>query len=222
MLVGIWATEKPILLTTNENILSMTDNNNLATVPGEPQLSSAEGNQNVDSTGTLSLTELNSILGRDFKDKPSALKALKDTQDFVGKRKEDIARELGVTAPAASSQNSSNASPNGDVASKSEVNELKNRLFFSENPQLKGYEAIIKRMGSDPAEVVASEEFKTVFEKGQVADEVAQKKSIVSSSARLASNKSHIDEAIQVANATGSAGSTADVLARAIREELEG
>lgn len=219
--MAAWPTDNPILLTTNETILSMTDNNNSSTVPGDAHVTSAEGKENVGSTDTLSLAELNSILGRNFSDKPSALKALKDTQDFVGKRKEDIAKELQVNTATASSQSASNAAPNGDVASKSEVNELKNRLFFSENPQYKGYEAIIKKMGSDPADVVNSEEFKTVYEKGRVADEVAQKKSVVTSSARLAENKTHVDRAIQVANATRSAASTADVLATAIREELE-
>lgn len=200
----------------------MTDNNNSQSVPGDAQLTSAEGGENVGSTDTLSLGDLNSILGRNFTDKASALKALKDTQDFVGKRKEDIAKEMQTAQATSGTSQSTTQAQNANVASKEEVNDIKARLFFSENPQYKGYESLIKRMGGDPAEVVASTEFQDVFEKGKVADEVAQKKSIVSSSPRLAATKSHIDEATRIANATKSAQSTADYLATAIREELEG
>lgn len=199
----------------------MTDNNNSQSVPGDAQLTSAEGGENVGSTDTLSLAELNSILGRNFTDKPSALKALKDTQDFVGKRKEDIAKELQTASATTGTSQSTAASAPENVASKQELNEVKARLFFSENPQYKGYESLISRMGGDPAEVVQSKEFQDVFEKVKVADEVAQKKSIVSSSPRLAATKTHTDEAVRIANATGSAQTTADYLATAIREELE-
>lgn len=200
--------------------MSTQDNNTPGTVPGDAQLTSAESGGNVGSSDALSLTELNSLLGRDFKDKPSALKALKDTQDFVGKRKEDIAAEL-VQANG-SQQNASAQAPNPAMASKSDIQAVNERLFFAENPQYKGFESIIKKMGTNPEEVVGTAEFQTVFENGKVAQEVAQKKSIVSSNSRLSSNKTAVQEAVLVANATGSSQMTADVLAKAIISELEG
>lgn len=200
----------------------MNDNNNSQSVPGDAQLTSAEGGENVGSTGTLSLADLNSLLGRNFTDVEAAKKALKDTQDFVGRRKEDIARELQTAQATTTTAQSTTTSQPANVASKEELNEVKTRLFFSENPQYKGYESLIKRMGGDPAEVVQTPEFQAVFEKVKVADEVAQKKSIVSSSPRLAATKSATEEAVKVANATRSTQSTADVLATAIRQELEG
>lgn len=162
------------------------------------------------SPDTFTLAEMNQFLGKDFKDKDSALKAIKDTNTYVGKRKEDIAAEL---------QKNNVAAPQDDSL-KQTVQQLNNRLFFSENPQFKGYEALIAKMGGDPAEVVGSEEFKSVFEKVKVADEVEQKKSVVSSSPRLAQTQSVVDNAIQVANARNSTiEDVAMALARGINSE---
>lgn len=172
----------------------------------------ADGGVTVESPA-LTLAELNKQLGSDFKDPSTALKALKDTKDFVGKRKEDIAAEvkasLSQTAP--------------DAASKSDVQALNNRLFFSENPRYKGYENLITKLGSNPAEVVESEDFKSVFEKAKVADEVAKQKSVVSSNSRISQERSINDNAVTVANARGTTQEdVALVFARAINEANEG
>lgn len=169
------------------------------TLVGETHVDSADGGETVDSPA-LSLSELNKYLGSDFKDKDTALKALKDTKDFVGKRKEDIAAEVKASLEPVTPQPDSKV----DESLKSDVQSLKDRLFFSENPQYKGYESIIKKMGADPSEVVGSEDFKQLFEKVKVADEAAQKRSVVSSNSRLAENKTTTDNAIEVANARGS------------------
>lgn len=187
-------------------------NENLSPEPltGDAQLTSTGGGGTVESP-SLSLAELNKTLGADFKDSSTALKSLKDTKDFVGKRKEDIANELRATViPQTAS----------DVASKSDVQAINARLFFSENPQYKGYETLISRLGSDPSEVVNSQDFKTVFEKARVADEVANNRSVVSSNARLSQAKSVMDEAVTVANARGTTHEdTALIFARAINQQ---
>lgn len=194
--------------------MSNQDNHTHDALAGAAHMTAADGGGAVDETA-LSLSELNQFLGKDFKDIESAKKGLKDTFSYVGKKKEDIEREvrqsLGGGAP-------SNSSP--DLAS--EVNSLKERVFYSENPQYKGYENLIRKMGSNPAEVVGSDEFKTVFENGKIAGEVAQKNSVVHSNSRLSQNTTYTQEAVQVANATHSTASTADVLAKAIIGELEG
>lgn len=175
---------------------------------GDAHVTSADGGSAA-SPDTLSLADLNSFLGKDFKDKDSALKALKDTQSYVGKRKEDIAAEVLANAKPAPQDSTPRL--------ESELKSLNDRLFYSENPQFKGYEALISRMGGDPAEVVASKEFQSVFDKVKVADEVAQKQSVVHSSPRLAQAKSVTDEAVQVANARGATGDdVAAVLAKGI------
>lgn len=190
----------------------MTENPSSETLADEAQLTSADGGETVESPA-LTLAELNKHLGSDFKDRSTALKALKDTKDYVGKRKEDIVAEVRSTLPSA----------NVPDELKSDVQSLKNRLFFSENPQFKGYEPLISKMGGNPAEVVESPEFKSVFEKVKVADEVAQSKSVVSSNSRLSQSKTVMDEAITVANARGTTNEdVATVLARGITESLNG
>jgi len=152
----------------------------------------ADGAGTVESSA-LTLAELNKHLGSDFKDTATALKALKDTKDFVGKRKDDIVAEVLKTTSSA----------NVDESLKSDVQSLKRDLFFSQNPQYKGYESLIEKLGGNPADVVKMPEFTGMFEKVQKADEVVSSKSVVSSNARLSEVKTVIDEAITTANARG-------------------
>lgn len=170
----------------------MTENPSPETLVGAPLEAAANGGGTVESP-VLSLAELNKFLGSDFKDPSTALQSLKETKNFVGKRKEDIAAEV----KAGLQQNTPEA------ASKADVQALKNELFFSQNPQYKGYESIIQKLGSNPAEVVNSEDFKPMFEKVQKADEVVNTKSVVASNNRIAQTKSVVDQAVTVANARG-------------------
>lgn len=187
----------------------MNENPSPETLVGEPQLSTSNGGGTVESP-SLSLAELNSILGADFKDTSTALKALKDTKDFVGKRKEDIAAEVKASLQQTAS----------DVASKSDVQELKNQLFYAQNPQYKGYESLIKKLGNNPADVTNSEEFKTVFEKATIADEVVNNKSVVSTNSRLSQSQSVVSDAIGIANARGSTiEDVATMLAKGINQD---
>jgi len=181
------------------------------TLVGDAHVESSDGGETVDSPA-LTLAELNKYLGSDYKDSATALKSLKDTKDFVGKRKEDIATEVRATLPVTSQNDSADSL-------KSDVQSLKDRLFFSENPQFKGYESIIKKMGSDPSEVTASEDFKTLFGKVIKADEAEQKRSVVSSSSRLSETKTTTDNAIAIANARGS---TTDDVAMALARGING
>lgn len=184
----------------------MTDNPSLDTLADASHVAAADGGKTVDSPA-LTLDALNKFLGSDFKDTSTALKALKDTKDFVGKRKEDIVAEVRKSPDANVPE----------VATKSDVQSLKNRLFFSENPQFKEYESLISKLGSDPAEVVDTPDFKTIFEKVKTADEVASSKSVVSSNGRLSQSKTVVDQAVTVANARGSTNEdVATVLAKGI------
>lgn len=194
----------------------MTQNNSTDdTLPDEAGSSSAGGEAAVAS---LTLAEINGALGKDFKDKNTALKAFKDTFQFVGKRKEDIEAEV-----RASIQNGggANGASQNNTALESTVKSLQSDLFYTQNPQYKEYADVIKSMGENPAEVVGTDAFKKVFEKVQVADTVAKQRSVVSSNSRLAENKTHVQKAIETANATRSVQSVADVMATAVRESLE-
>lgn len=188
----------------------MDQNLSSETLVDGAQLTPANGGETV-GTPVLSLDELNKHLGSDFKDPATALKSLKDTKDFVGKRKEDIAAEVKASLiPVTPS----------DVASKSDVQALQKELFLSQNPQYKGYEGILEKISPNFSEAVNDETFKTLFEKAKSADEVTNQKSVVSSNSRLSQSKTVIDEAITVANARGTTNEdTAMVFASAINAQ---
>jgi hypothetical protein len=177
--------------------MTQVDPNSVPLADGA-QLTPADGTGAVDAN-TLTLAEMNSVLGKDFKDKESALKAVKETFNFVGKRREDIEAEVRAALPA----------QNSDSVSKSEFKTLQDDLFYTNNPQYQAHRNLISKMGGSPAEVVASSEFKAVFDRMKVADEADASKSIVTSNSRLASTKTNTDRAIEIANASGS--STEDV-----------
>ncbi len=186
----------------NEN----QDNSPSNASPGETHVDSSGASENVNPV-TLTLAELNARLGRNYTDKDSALKGLSDTFSFVGKKVE--------TTATAQPQNPS-------YASAQDVKALQEDLFYSQNPDYVEYRKTIAMMGSNPAEVVNSEAFKILWDKVKVADDASKKKSVVSSSPRLAQTQTVMDEAVKVANATGSAEATADILAKAIRAEMTG
>lgn len=173
----------------------------------------ADGGGTVESPA-LTLAELNAYLGSDFKDTSTALQSLKETKNFVGKRKEDIAAEVRASMPMTQP----------DESLKSDVQSLKNELFYTQNPQYKGYEGLISKLSNNPAEAVATPEFQQVFEKAKVADEVTQNKSVVSSNNRLSQPAAPvIEQAVNVANARGTTQEdVAMVFASAINKEARG
>lgn len=197
-----------------ENINQVTNPD--GTVPGTPHMSASGGDTNVDP-GTLSLNEINQTLGREYKDLPTALAAIKETYSFVGKKVEPVAAAnpaLGVNAPA------NNATQTDNFASKDEVKKLTEDLFYSQNPQYQEHRALIAKLGANPAEVVGSAEFKPLFEKAKAADDAAGQRSVVTSNARLAQTSTKLDEAVKIANTAGvGSNSLATLLAQGISEE---
>lgn len=176
---------------------------NEETQPAAAHVDAGDGTASV-SDG-LSLAELNKTLGKNFKDKETALRSLAETNSYVGKK-------IAAVEPAPI-----------DHSLKLEVDSLKEQVFYASHPEYQGHESIIKAMGSNPAEVVDGAAFKTYFEKAKVADEVAQTKSVVSSNSRLSQTKTVIDEGVNMANARGSTGEDiALVFARAINESNNG
>lgn len=186
--------------------MSTQDNNPAPTVPGEPHVSSAGGDANVSSPDTLSLADLNAHLGTNYANKDTALKALKETKNFVGKK-------IDAVNPAPAVAQDQNV-----VA---QIQSLQEQIFYATNPQYKDFADVIKAMGTNPAEVVETEVFKKVLENGKVAGEVAQRKSVVPSNGRLGQEKAVTTEAVRVANATHSTQSTADELVKGIRDAFE-
>lgn len=187
----------------------MTDNLSTQTLADGAHVTSPDGGVTVVKPA-LTLEEMNATLGSTFTDIESAKKGLKDTFTYVGKRKEDIIQEIKASSTPV-------ATP--DVASKGDIQALRNELFYSQNPQFKPYQGMLSQLGADPAEVVNRPDVKGVIEKAQAADVVANNKSVVSSNSRLSQSKSVIDSAVQIANARGSTMEDVSLtFARAINE----
>lgn len=152
----------------------------------------------------LTLSEINALLGKDFKDKATALKSVKDTYSYVGKKKEDIAKEM--------------AGSNENVTK--ELSEIKANMFFKDNPDLAPYRAAISKMGSNPEEVVNTPEFKLIFDKAIGNDKDQKLKSVLVSNPRLASSKDNLTKAREAAN-SGNTEERDRLAVRAVLDTLE-
>lgn len=177
------------------------DNLTADTLPDASQLNAPDG-QAADAD-TLSLAELNTFLGKDFKDKDAALKAVKDTFAYVGRK-----IETASPAPEATT---------GTSTLEADVRSLREDLFYSQHPEYAEYRSLISSMGN-PTEVVEKPEFKTIFEKVKEADQVRTTRSVVASNPRLAQEQTATEEAVRIANATHSTQATVEALIPSLRE----
>lgn len=146
------------------------------TLASDAHVTSVDGGGTVqtvaDKAGSDSFTlaEIQKIFPN-VKTKEDALKSIEETKSFVGKRKEDIAKEI--------SQNQ-----NTDILAK-EIKELKENMFFKDNPNLAPYKAAFKKIGGNPEEFFNSAEFKPLFEKAKGYDESQSTRSVLESNPRL-------------------------------------
>lgn len=138
---------------------------------------------------SLSVKEINDFLGKNYKDKGSALKSIKDTFSFVGKK---VEKSADVESPDVKPN-----SNNGDFAR--QIKEMKEQLFYSENPEYKSYKGIIGKMGENPADVVGMPEFKDVFEKASSFDKNQTKKTVLESNPRIGVVRNKLKEATEAA-----------------------
>lgn len=182
-------------------------------IPEEAHVTSSEGKSADESQ--LSLEKLNEFLGRDYRDVDTALKSVKETYDFIGKR-DDLRQSLEKVMEAKgwdektalnnlqnlmSTQEEVTPAPQGQ--DNNEVSELKKQLamkdaqyaedrFFDKNPQYENIKNIIKPLKqSGEFKDLSWDEFKdtdvvkTTFEAFSTANEAQSKKSVVESNPRL-------------------------------------
>ena len=168
-------------MNTENNIQAGQDGSTLAGVASSP--AGTVGNVETKG-GDLSLTELNTFLGKNYPDKATALKSLKDTFSYVGKKVE----AASVQTPA--------ASPDTSEFTR-QIKEMKEQLFYSENPQYKTPEmkGMISKMGENPADVVATPEFKAIFDKVSGYDKIQKTKTVLESNPRIGQVRNKISEA---------------------------
>jgi|ERR1035437_1249056 hypothetical protein len=134
--------------------------------------------------GTISLKELESFLGKTYPDKATALKSLKDTQSYVG-RKIEAATPVPATDPTVAA----------------ELRAMKNELFYSKNPQYDTPELreVISKIGENPADVVNGASFKVIFDKTSGYDKIQKTKTVLESNPRIGQVRNKMSEAKEAA-----------------------
>lgn len=135
----------------------------------------------------LTLAALNQRLGKNFPDVETALKSIEDTNSYVGRKKEDIEREVLARV--------NNTAETNKLAQ--EIEGLRKDNFYRDNPQYAKPEvrALIEKFGGDPAKVVDDVAFKPVFEKMKGYDETQNLRTVLDSNPRLASSRDVLEKA---------------------------
>lgn len=135
---------------------------------------------------SLTLAELEQHLGKQFPTKEAALKAFKDTFAYVGKKMEDVKKEL-----------QSQLDPS-TFASKEELQKTRDELYYSKHPELDSYKSLIEDMrkpGETIDQVVSKDTFKGIFDKVKAHDEMQKSKSVLQSNPRLGQVTDKISQA---------------------------
>lgn len=137
----------------------------------------------------MTLTELNQHLGKAFPTKEAALKSIADTFSYVGKKKEDIEKEVLARVPTQT-----------DPAIVKELENIRKDMFYKDNPQYAdpNVRAIIEKLGSNPSEVTSRPEFQTIFEKVKGYDESQKLKTVLDSNPRLATSRDALGKAVDL------------------------
>ena len=132
------------------------------------------------SDDTLTLEEINQTLGRQYTDKDTALKALKDTASYVGKLGREVSElKTKVSTPVTSDDVSA------EIAGlRSDLQETK---FYAEHPEFNNPDAkeLIREFGGNPAEVVTKPAFQKAFNAIKTTSEIEKSKSVLQSNPRL-------------------------------------
>lgn len=151
-----------------------------------------EPSGDIEQPKSLSLEEINSTLGKDFKDLDTALKSVKDTYSYVGKQKDNIKKEIIEETPEKvvdidTTQYMSRADYNRE-------------RFYDKNPQYESYRDIL---GNDPAESLKKETIKKTVDNAIAYSENENSKSILHSNGKVVEKNSDYTKDMQRAQQTG-------------------
>lgn len=188
-----------------------TTNSPLDSFASDLEFPSLDGDKNVEvsSDNGLTLEEINSLTGRDYKDKATALKAIKDTYSMVGKAGKVV------------SDNQKLKEQLQEKDSKlEEIRQIKDTLFYSENPQYKPFKDTISAMGNDPARVVELDAFKKIFTDLSEYEKTKKAKSVLESNPRIGQAKTKLEEAKDL-NSKGLHSNATDVAVAAVLEAYD-
>lgn len=184
------------------------DNNTLETLPDGnviDELVPAVGGEavsTVDPNENISLQELKGILGKDFKDKATALKSVKDTFRFVGQK---------------------TIVPKVDESKFISKEQYEQDMFYSKNPHFDKPEirTVINSMattqGKSPRDVVESDTFKAIFDKVKGYDESQNLKTVLATNPRLVASGDKLNQATEAMN-QGRKSIAEDLATKAVME----
>lgn len=135
------------------------------------------------------------MLGKNFPDKETALKSIVDTASYVGRKKEDIEKE--VLSRVQTTQET-------DKLAK-EIEAMRKDNFFRDNPEYAKPEVrtLIEKFGGNPAEVVNDSGFKSIFEKVKGYEESQNLRTVLDSNPRLASSRDTLTKAREAIQQSG-------------------
>jgi len=135
----------------------------------------------------ITLAELEEKLGKKFPNKEKALKALKDTFSYVGKKVEPKKEKVDLS----------------NFVSKEQYEE---DLFFSQNKQYNSPEirkvitSLSKVNNLRPHEVVETDDFKNIFEKVEGYEKIQSTKTVLETNPRLVSSVDKLSKAKESAD----------------------
>lgn len=168
---------------------------------------------------SIPLSELKNILGKNWKDKDTALKSLKEMQSYTGKvgplekeLSELKSKTIGVATPPA----------NNEVIQR--ISSLENELWFEKNSQYKSMRPIVEKLakaeGKGLHEVVELPELKDLFSKAQGFEKTQNLRTVLESNPRLASSQDKMSKA-QNLSATRSRKSMAEAGELAVQAVMD-
>ena len=141
----------------------------------------------------MTLSEINATLGKNFPTKEAALKSFKDTFSYVGKKKEDIEREVTSRLQVNNETNK--------LAQ--EIEEMRKERFYDKNPQYSSLRSVIEKAGGNPAEVVNQDWFKEISTKVSGYEETQKLKTVLESNPRLTSSRDSLTKARELSQSGG-------------------
>lgn len=150
------------------------DNLTTESLPDEAQNVPSPGGQVAESEVASLKDVLNTALGKDFPSDEAALKAVKDTFSFVGKKTEPQAQTPVVDS---------------EIANKVSTLEkqLQETMFYAQNPDYNNddFKKMVALSGKTPADLVQTSEFKEQYDKIKAYNEIEKSKSVLQSNSRL-------------------------------------
>lgn len=151
----------------------------------ESQLNSETGDEAVSNADALTLSEINEITGKQYKDKSTALKSLKDMSSQAGK-----AADLEGKLKKAESEPSS--TEDEIKALKEQIAQNQTDMFFAENPDHKSnrelLEALAVKHGVSVREAADLDSYKSLQESLKAGKEAQSKRTVADSNKRVSSD----------------------------------